>query len=94
MATSKLVVAVCQIIAARGEHSDTKPHEQCDTGLLRQQMASEAAGVFDDDRANAVAHDTIKQRLEPRPRVDRVRALHGRIVEPLRYRIACPPRKA
>ena len=54
-----------------------------DAKLLRHEIASEAAGVFHDHDANAVALDAVKQAIEAGPRLDRVRAAHGRIIEPV-----------
>jgi hypothetical protein len=49
---------------------------------LRHQFASEARRILDNDRADAIALDPIEQRREARPRLNRVRAANGRIIEP------------
>jgi hypothetical protein len=45
------------------------------------QLASKAAGVFDDDRAYAVALDPIQKRREARACLDSVRTGDRRIIE-------------
>ena len=51
--------------------------------LLRHEIASEAAGVFDDHDADAVAFDPVQKLIEAGPRLDWISAGDGRIIKPI-----------
>ena len=53
---------VGEVIARCGDDADAKLDQGEDAKLLRHQIASEAAGVFDDHDADAVALDPVEQR--------------------------------
>ena len=54
--------------ASRRDDADAKLDQRQDAKLLRHQIASEAAGVFNDHDANAVAFDPVEKRRKPRHR--------------------------
>jgi hypothetical protein len=60
------VGGVRQVIAVDREHAHAALDEQQQAKLLRDEIAGEAAGILNDDRADAIALDTIQQCREAR----------------------------
>jgi hypothetical protein len=57
---SELIVSVREIVTIRREDSHIEPDERGDAGLLRHQVTSEAAGVFNNDCAHAISGDAFE----------------------------------
>ena len=75
------IAAIGEIVAVGRQHAHTAPDQRQDAKLLRHQLAGEAAGILDDDDANAVALDAVKQLGEAGARINRIGTRHGGIVE-------------
>ena len=75
------IVACRQIVSAGGQKAHPAIDEQRDAEFLGHQLTSEAGGVLDDDRADAVVFDPVEKLGEARPILDRVRARNRRIVK-------------
>ena len=75
------VVACGQIIAGGRRQLHPSADQEGDAQFLGHQLASEAAGILDDDGTHAVALDPIQKGGEARPCLDRVRTGDRRIIE-------------
>ena len=75
------VVACGQIITGGRRQLRPSADQEGDAQFLGHQLASEAAGILDDDGTHAVALDPIQKGGEARPCLDRVRTGDRRIIE-------------
>jgi hypothetical protein len=75
------VAGVRQIIAVRIEHPHAPLDQQKHAQLLRDKITGEAACVFHDDRADAVAFKTVQECREAWANLEGVGAADSRVVK-------------